>query len=702
MKKLFTLFLLGCAAATANAQQIPNGGFDQEWVDCIPWDSKGNTSVQGEQPTGWIISNVCGISGTGATIVGEKVENGQGNAEPNYSVKITNTANPFMRSQIIPAYISLGTTWATAVSNIAAVNNADGGVYGGKEFTYKPDAIKLYYTRSHGTANTTEKASVIAYLWKGTYTQKDVPGNTSLFQSATTVDMIDRERNILNMSTAEGGDVTSTDDAECIAKLEYYIEGNQSEWKELVIPFEYTSNNTPEKLNVIIAANDYFADRSTIGAGNTLCVDNVSLIYYSQLASLSYDGTAVANFNKDTYSYNIDAAYDESKLEATADGVAATIEKAYNEETGVLTITVKGDDWSEENKNEHVYTIQFKTVTEYTNRLLVGLDAAGNISYTPPTEQTIQLIKELDGSYSFFLADFSFGALPVGDIKMTNLKRTEDGNKVIYEQTQDLSLMEGNLDVTATLHAEEEDGQMTANIDIPDAMNGAMDVYVTFAPALAVNSETNIADDLSGLYNVTMTRSFPAGWSTICLPFETTVTALGATQAQAFTAFADNVLTFDKVNDGNLKANTPYLIYFEKAKATPAYMPANIESIMPESVTFGNVTFTGNYTAGMSMVGLYGVAEQNGAQYIMKGGAGSKLGSTGAYFTVSGTTAGVNTLSLDIEGEGTTGIESIVAEEGQAFDVYTLTGVKVRTAATDLDGLQRGIYIVNGKKVLVK
>lgn len=521
--------------------------------------------------------------------------------------------------------------------------------------------------------------------------------------------MIDRERNILNMSTAEGGKVTSTDDAECIAKLEYYIEGNQSEWKELVIPFEYTSNNTPEKLNVIIAANDYFADRSTIGAGNTLCVDNVSLVYYSQLASLSYGGTTVANFNKDTYSYDIDAAYDESKLEATADGVAATIEKAYNEETGVLTITVKGDDW-EENKNEHVYTIQFKTpeVTEYTNSLLVGLGTTENISYVAPTTQTIQLIKELDGSYSFFLADFSFSGANVGDIKMTNLKRTENGNEVIYEQTQTLNLSLGTtpLIVTATLKATEKDGQLTATIDIPDAMaslgRSGVNVYVTFAPALAVNSETNIANDLSGLYNVTIERSFPAGWSTICLPFETTVTALDATQAQAFTAFADNVLTFEKVDNGNLKANTPYLIYFEEAKATPAYMPANIESSMPESVTFGDVTFTGNYTAGMSMVDLYGVAEQEGKQYIMKGGAGSTLGSTKAYFTVSGASAGVNTLSLDIEGEGTTGIESIVAEEGETFDVYTLTGVKVRTAATGLDGLQRGLYIVNGKKVLVK
>ncbi len=38
----------------------------------------------------------------------------------------------------------------------------------------------------------------------------------------------------------------------------------------------------------------------------------------------------------------------------------------------------------------------------------------------------------------------------------------------------------------------------------------------------------------------------------------------------------------------------------------------------------------------------------------------------------------------------------------QYFDVYTLTGVKVRTKATSLSGLPRGIYIANGRKIFVK
>ena len=226
-------------------------------------------------------------------------------------------------------------------------------------------------------------------------------------------------------------------------------------------------------------------------------------------------------------------------------------------------------------------------------------------------------------------------------------------------------------------------------------------LHVTFAPALAVNSETSIADDLSGLHNVTMTRSFPAGWSTICLPFETTVAALGATQAQAFTAFADNVLTFEKVADGNLAANTPYLIYFEEAKdlsAAPIYMPVEIESSTPGVVNHGDVTFTGNYTAGKDMEGLYGVADQNGSQYIMMGDANSTLGSTSAYFTVA--VAQTNAMRIQLEG-GATAIDKVTTD-GETFDVYTLGGVKVRENATGLNGLQKGIYIVNGKKVVVK
>ena len=48
-----------------------------------------------------------------------------------------------------------------------------------------------------------------------------------------------------------------------------------------------------------------------------------------------------------------------------------------------------------------------------------------------------------------------------------------------------------------------------------------------------------------------------------------------------------------------------------------------------------------------------------------------------------------------------TGVETAVGS-GRPFDVYTVTGHKVRSQVTSLKGLKKGVYIVEGKKVVVK
>ena len=47
------------------------------------------------------------------------------------------------------------------------------------------------------------------------------------------------------------------------------------------------------------------------------------------------------------------------------------------------------------------------------------------------------------------------------------------------------------------------------------------------------------------------------------------------------------------------------------------------------------------------------------------------------------------------------GIEALLAS-GQPFDVYTTTGVKVKSQVTSLKGLARGVYIINKMKVFVR
>ena len=346
---------------------LTNGTFDGEWVENKPWDSQnGYLVLEGKgftQPEGWVVSNVSGINGLGAT----KVASAGTVADGNRSVVLTNTPNPFMASQIVPAYISLGTTWATAnASAIIKVTDADGGVFGGVAFKGRPDAIALKYKRSHGTANAGERASVIAYTWRGTFTQENVPGNTSLSKPVTTT-MVDRDRNILGLATATGGNVSKSDDAALIAKAEAYIEGDAAEWTDLLVPFIYNESveagTAPEKLNVILSANDYFADRSTIGKDNTLEVDSVRLLYYTTLRSLAVNGMPLDVTQAKDFVIPVPEgqALDPSALqvEAQPTGAGARVMPAFDPTTMTLTLRVEGGDISVCPDNFSLYTIRF-------------------------------------------------------------------------------------------------------------------------------------------------------------------------------------------------------------------------------------------------------------------------------------------------------------------------------------------------------
>ena len=444
MNKFYTLLLLSGAAITANAQQI-NGTFDADWTDCIPWDSKGNSDVSGANPDGWHISNVKTV--LGEKIVGTSIDNGDG--------KAVLLKNEELVGNRIPAYLTLGTPWATAEVKGITVKNSDGGTFGGLSFEYHPDALKFDYKRDN--KNGAEDATVVAYLWKGTWTQKDVPGNTALWTSATKKDMTNRDRNVLGMSTVTGGDTIQTNGAALIASLEQSITNSTGEeWQTLTIPFTYeegrNGNTAVENINVIFSATDYFGDRNNIVAGNSLTIDNVKLVYYHALTALittDAEGNAVdlnEEFKEDKYDYTVNAAYDEfnTEVEYTVKGVAAKAEEDYDEDTQVLTITVKGEDYNEDTNPEAktVYTIKYKKAAPTLSSLVVAgheFIAAGNeakdftatgkyyadeVSYTASSEAAT-----VESNYDESTGKLTFALNEDGAVSNTVYTITFEGNQ---------------------------------------------------------------------------------------------------------------------------------------------------------------------------------------------------------------------------------------------------------------------------------
>lgn len=337
--------------------EMPNqiaGDFDEAWVNCIPWDSgEGKKKEYGTQPNGWTVSNVTASS----SIVAKSVE---GFNKTGYAVKIENVSAVY--NQKVPGYLTLGTPWATA-HFVGVVKNADGGTFGGKKITYRPDAISFDYQRDNSKGK--ENATAIAYIWKGYWTQKNVPGNTGIFVNPKPCIMINRDRNILGNETSAtlGDPAEPSNDAKLIAKLEQPIsESTNGTWKSMTIPFTYNDDTAvPEYINVIFAANDYFGDRNGIVAGNSLTIDNVKLVYYHALNSLTYNGTPVANFDEGTTEYTLNGklAEDFDKVEFTVKGVGASYDVAKDEANNVATITVKGNDYDVNPSSKTVYTIKF-------------------------------------------------------------------------------------------------------------------------------------------------------------------------------------------------------------------------------------------------------------------------------------------------------------------------------------------------------
>lgn len=380
--------------ARVNPYALSNYNFNDatRWEQSRPWDSTHGyfdwTTLEDNDeywesskwqmedyttPDAWCISHVMGMNGLGATVVGAKELTNGDEENPDYAVRLTNTPNPFMPTQVVPGYMTLGTSFASA--SVSDLGKADGGTFGGVAFTGKPDAIQFDYSRSHTQAgdtlyaaeviNSEEPATVVAYLWKGQYKQEAVPGETN-FADPSTVTMYGRERNILDIKTTTGGAATKSDDAACIAKVVKSITGNvEGKLETMVVPLDYGkyagTDVQPDSLNIIFAASDYFGQRSKVGAGNALVVDNVKLLYYHDIKDASYNGEGFEFGPSHAADFSTEA-YVPANLQFTKVGQGATVEQSYNDETGVLTITVKGQDVRFNPKSVTVYTIQFDAV----------------------------------------------------------------------------------------------------------------------------------------------------------------------------------------------------------------------------------------------------------------------------------------------------------------------------------------------------
>ena len=212
---------------------------------------------------------------------------------------------------------------------------------------------------------------------------------------------------------------------------------------------------------------------------------------------------------------------------------------------------------------------------------------------------------------------------------------------------------------------------------------------------LAEAEETEIATGTT-FDVVTLKRTFAEGWNTFVSPLSVSLDELGeGAAAYTFTGYADGVLTFSKASGPTLNPATPYIVYVPARLEDKTFTWQNVSIsflyVGDDNVRVAKdgVIFQGTYApvAAPGMEGKYGVTP---AAKIAKGTAGASIKGFRAYLELP---EGAEVKALTFDGDGATAVEMVNGQWSMVNEIYNLGGQR-------LGKMQRGINIVNGKKVL--
>lgn len=421
--------LLSISAFTANAQQLPNVGFESWKTTCgKTTTTKNNASFvrPGVEPADWNGSNV-----TQLIKFSDFVKKDEASHTGGFATILTNQKPGLGKASApAPAFLNFGTPWIfadTGKINGNGLEMGDGGVYGGMNFSHRPDAVVGWYKRDNSKG--TEDAYVIAYLWSGTFKSQvrsaiEKTGGTSsnpIYSESATIELTDVDRAILGKSSvAQSGTL--------IASCEEKISNSFSEWTQIIVPLEYkTTTVVPEKMNLIISAADYW-NRANIVPYNTLVVDDVDFVYYSTLTSLKAGSKTIA-LKDGVYNYTVAGKMPtEEEVVATCKSQFADAAVAVDAANYKVTVTVTNQGGKDvDGATQHVYTLQYTAPEDkqYAGILNVDCDFLGGDVIANAT-QKVTISYYNDNTCDFLLPHFMFAGDDIGDIKIPNVKVSED------------------------------------------------------------------------------------------------------------------------------------------------------------------------------------------------------------------------------------------------------------------------------------
>lgn len=240
------------------------------------------------------------------------------------------------------------------------------------------------------------------------------------------------------------------------------------------------------------------------------------------------------------------------------------------------------------------------------------------------------------------------------------------------------------------------------------------------SPVVLDEISDNISDVIKAnadkVVTVTLKRSISKDYlNTVCLPFDLSAEKIAevfgaGSVVSDYTSVEGTVMNFTPVT--TMTANHPYIVQATESFDTKNIAGVTLKKIAEETIAEGekenivtfensNSTFLGSFVGSPSIVVF---SKENIATNLFLGKDGnlyhptadSKMKGMRAYFDVydyTGSEAKVNI------GGGLSSIGKLMNGEAITGKVYNLNGQYV---GNTLDGLAKGLYIINGKKYIVK
>lgn len=323
-----------------------------------------------------------------------------------------------------------------------------------------------------------------------------------------------------------------------------------------------------------------------------------------------------------------------------------------------------------------------QVASQYHGELIISLEEPINEESEPIYCQTIDLTAAGDNAINFALHNFSFSGLDLGDISISEIGVTTDGNKVLFAEKDPVSLVlgDGMIEATAQVNPNTSyvvQDSIVVNLDIMWTNTGgpAVPIYVRFIGS----------------------RLTPIDPSVYCDTYKAYIGVLDET----FNNYSDVL----------------YGITGELSMQADSTMSATINNFERDGVNWGSFTFSGLHMGCKKELNiitedadttvtlpdgktakfhLYGDLGMSYYFWWEREGYGDCFLITFAY-TYDGKTeymhwVGVKDHPID------TGIHT-PALRPAATRVYSIDG---RYMGNSLDHLGRGVYIVGGKKVYKK